>query len=44
MSKIQFDARGRLHHLLTLEGVDRAVITALLDQAERFRTPPGERV
>ena len=44
MSKIQYDSRGRLHHLLTLEGMDRAVITALLDQAERFRTPPGERV
>ncbi|HEV2112079.1 MAG TPA: aspartate carbamoyltransferase catalytic subunit, partial [Gammaproteobacteria bacterium] len=44
MSDIQFDARGRLHHLLTLEGVDRSIVTALLDQAERFRAPPGERV
>ena len=44
MSTIQFSPQGRLHHLLTLEGVDRAAITALLDQAERFRTPPGERV
>ena len=44
MSDIQFDARGRLHHLLTLEGVNRSILTALLDQAERFRAPPGERV
>jgi len=44
MSHIQFDARGRLQHLLTLEGMERSMITALLDQAERYRTPPGERV
>ncbi|HEV7165938.1 MAG TPA: aspartate carbamoyltransferase catalytic subunit [Gammaproteobacteria bacterium] len=44
MSDIQFDARGHLHHLLTLEGVNRSILTALLDQAERFRVPPGERV
>lgn len=44
MSDIQFSPQGRLHHLLTLEGVNRSILTALLDQAERFRVPPGERV
>ena len=44
MSDIQFSPQGRLHHLLTLEGVNRSTLTALLDQAERFRVPPGERV
>ncbi|HEU5398125.1 MAG TPA: aspartate carbamoyltransferase catalytic subunit [Gammaproteobacteria bacterium] len=44
MSDIQLDSRGRLQHLLTLKGLSRATVTALLDQAERFRTPPGERV
>ena len=42
MSTLQFDSRGGLKHLLTLEGVDRAVLTALLDAADRFRTAPGE--
>ena len=44
MSGIQFDARGRLKHLLTLEGVDRTTLTALLDQADSYRTPPGQPV
>ncbi|HEX2668630.1 MAG TPA: aspartate carbamoyltransferase catalytic subunit [Gammaproteobacteria bacterium] len=42
MSDIQFDARGRLRHLLTLEGVGRQTLTALLDRAETFRVAPGE--
>jgi aspartate carbamoyltransferase catalytic subunit len=44
MSDIQFDSRGRLQHLLTLAGLNRALLTSLLDQAERYRVPPGERV
>ena len=44
MSDIQFSPQGRLHHLLTLEGLNRSTLTAILDQAERFRVPPGERV
>ena len=44
MSGIQFDAQGRLNHLLTLEGVDRTTLTTLLDQADSFRTTPGQPV
>ena len=42
MSALQFSSDGRLKHLLTLEGLGAAALTALLDQAERFRTTPGE--
>ena len=42
MSDIQFDARGRLKHLLTLEGVARQTLTTLLDRADSFRVIPGE--
>lgn len=34
---LQLGPDGRLRHLLTLEGLDRATITALLDQAEVLR-------
>ena len=37
MHDLQFDERGRLRHLITLEGVDRACIAALLDRAEALR-------
>ncbi|HEY3644483.1 MAG TPA: aspartate carbamoyltransferase catalytic subunit [Gammaproteobacteria bacterium] len=42
MSDIQFDARGHLRHLLTLEGVARQTLTSLLDRADSFRVIPGE--
>jgi|SRR5579885_18957 len=42
MSDIQFDARGHLKHLLTLEGVARQTLTSLLDRADSFRVIPGE--
>jgi aspartate carbamoyltransferase catalytic subunit len=42
MSDIQFDARGRLKHLLTLEGVGRQTLITLLDRADSFRIAPGE--
>ncbi|HEY1992470.1 MAG TPA: aspartate carbamoyltransferase catalytic subunit [Gammaproteobacteria bacterium] len=42
MNDIQFDARGRLRHLLTLDGVDRQTLTNLLDRADSFRATPGE--
>ncbi len=42
MSDLQFDARGRLRHLLTLEGIGRPLLTSLLDRAEAFRVAPGE--
>jgi len=44
MSDIQSDARGRLRHLLTLEGVDRQTLTTLLDRADALRVAPGEPV
>ncbi|MHB8679235.1 MAG: aspartate carbamoyltransferase catalytic subunit [Rudaea sp.] len=34
----QLDANGRLRHLLTLEGLPRATMLALLDRAEALRT------
>src|SRR5882724_3841285 len=44
MRDIQSDARGRLRHLLTLEGVDRQTLTTLLDRADALRVAPGEPV
>jgi len=38
---LQFNARGELQHLLTLKGLDRATLTQLLDDAERFVSPVG---
>jgi aspartate carbamoyltransferase catalytic subunit len=37
----QFDGNGRLRHLLTLEGLSRAVIERLIEQAHRYLTPIG---
>lgn len=37
----QFDARGRLRHLITLEDLSRAQLVELLDRAESFLTPMG---
>jgi aspartate carbamoyltransferase catalytic subunit len=37
----QLDAQGRLRHLLTLRGMDRALITTILDRAENFLSEPG---
>ncbi len=37
MSDLQFDAQGRLRHLLTLEGIGRARIETLLDRAAGLR-------
>ncbi len=42
-SDLQLDDRGRLRHLLTLRGLDRRQITAVLDRAEAFLVPPGQR-
>ncbi len=38
----QFDARGRLRHLITLQGLSRAQLLELLDRAEQFLTPMGD--
>ncbi len=40
-SSLQLDASGRLRHLLTLKGLDKALLVELLDDAERFLNPPG---
>jgi aspartate carbamoyltransferase catalytic subunit len=37
----QFDGNGRLRHLLTLDGLPRAQIERLIDQAHRYLTPLG---
>ncbi len=37
MTDLQFDAHGRLRHLLTLDGLGRERITALLDRAVELR-------
>lgn len=38
----QFDAHGRLRHLITLESLTRDQIISLLDRAETFLRQPGE--
>jgi len=39
--RLQFDADGRLRHLLTLEGIDRDTLTLILDRADRWLELPG---
>jgi aspartate carbamoyltransferase catalytic subunit len=39
---IQLDAHGRLRHFLAIEGLPRALLIQILDQAERF-APVGDR-
>ena len=34
--QLQLDAGGRLQHLLTTEGLPRALVTEILDRAESF--------
>lgn len=43
-ANIQLSANGELRHLLTLQGLNRARISELLDLSERFLTPMGSRV
>jgi aspartate carbamoyltransferase catalytic subunit len=38
----QFDAHGRLRHLVTLQGLPRERLVELLDLADSFLTPMGE--
>jgi len=40
-TKLQFDPKGKLRHLLSLKGLDAALLTELLDDAETFLTAPG---
>ena len=39
---LQLDAHGRLRHFLGIEGLSRALLTEILDNAERF-APVGDR-
>ncbi len=41
-ANIQLDAHGRLKHFLGIEGLSRALLTQILDNAERF-APVGDR-
>lgn len=38
---LQLNASGDLRHLLTLKGLDKALLTDMLDDAERYLTPHG---
>ena len=38
---LQLDANGNLRHLLTLKGLDKALLLDILNDAESFLTPPG---
>ncbi|HEX7013268.1 MAG TPA: aspartate carbamoyltransferase catalytic subunit [Steroidobacteraceae bacterium] len=41
-TKIQWDAEGRLRHLITLEGLSREEMIALLDLAQFYVREPGD--
>ena len=38
---LQLDDKGNLRHLLTLKGLDKALLIDILDEAERYLTAPG---
>jgi len=39
---LQLDANGNLRHLLTLSGLDKALLISILDDAEGYITAPGD--
>jgi aspartate carbamoyltransferase catalytic subunit len=41
-ARLQLNQDGSLRHLLTLRGLDRSLLVEMLDDAERYLTPPGE--
>ena len=41
-TNLQFNADGSLRHLLSLKGLDKALLVDLLDDAQRYVTPPGD--
>ena len=41
-SALQLDENGNLRHLLTLKGLDKALLVEILDDAETFLTRPGD--
>ncbi len=40
-AEVQLDANGNLRHLLTLKGLDKALLTEILDDSEQYLTAPG---
>jgi aspartate carbamoyltransferase catalytic subunit len=40
-ASLQLDANGRLRHLLTLDGLDKTLLTDILNDAEGYLTEPG---
>ncbi|MDH5239676.1 MAG: aspartate carbamoyltransferase catalytic subunit, partial [Gammaproteobacteria bacterium] len=40
-STLQFDDKGNLRHLLSLQGLDASLLTELMDEAEGYLTAPG---
>ncbi len=43
-SALQLTGKGQLRHLLTLRGITREQLTELMDRAETFLSPSGQRV
>lgn len=41
--RLQLNDNGQLRHLLTLNGLDKAMLIDLLDEAQQYCTPPGSR-
>jgi len=41
-ASLQLDEHGRLCHLLTLKGLNKALLTDILDDAEQYLTPAGD--
>jgi aspartate carbamoyltransferase catalytic subunit len=39
---LQLDANGNLRHLLTLKGLEKSLLTEILDDAQQYLTEPGE--
>ena len=40
-TKLQFDKKGNLRHLLSLKGIGAELLVQLLEDAERYLTAPG---
>ncbi len=40
---LQLDARGRLRHLLTVEGLSKALLLQILDRAQEFAAAPAKK-
>jgi aspartate carbamoyltransferase catalytic subunit len=43
VADLQLDARGRLRHLLTVEGMSKALLTQILDRAAGFAAAPAKK-